>query len=229
VSYTYKYPRPAVTVDCCVFGVDDDGLKLMLIKRLAPPFQDNWALPGGFVDMDETADVAARRELEEETGVKNLFLEQLYTFSGVNRDPRGRVISITYFALVKPDELVLQAGDDAKEVGWFRARKLPKLAFDHKDIVKTALARLEGKVRYQPIGFELLPRKFTLGQLQKMYQHILGRELDKRNFRRVILKMGILDALDEKQEGVSHRPSRLYRFNKSEYKRIVKDGFNFEI
>ena len=229
MSYTYEYPRPAVTVDCCVFGLDDEGLKLMLIKRLAAPFEDSWALPGGFVDMEETTDAAARRELEEETGVKNLFLEQLYTFSGVDRDPRGRVISIAYYALVKPSELKLQAGDDAKDAQWFDARKLPKLAFDHKEIVKTALLRLEGKVRYQPIGFELLPRKFTLGQLQKMYQFILGRDLDKRNFRRVILKMGILDALDEKQEGVSHRPSRLYRFNKSEYKRLVKSGFNFEI
>ena len=201
----------------------------MLIKRRDEPFADAWALPGGFVDMEETTEVAARRELEEETGVKDLFLEQLYTFSGVDRDPRGRVISIAYFALVKPSELELKAGDDAKEAAWFDTEKLPRLAFDHKEIVKTARLRLEGKVRYQPIGFELLPRKFTLGELQRMYQYILGRELDKRNFRRAILKMGILDELDEKQAGVSHRPSRLYRFNKSEYKRLVKAGFNFEI
>ena len=212
-----------------MFGVDQEGLKLMLIKRRTKPFEDCWALPGGFVGISETTDEAARRELEEETGAKDLFLEQLYTFSTVDRDPRGRVISVAYFALVKPDSVQIRVGDEAKEVGWFGARDLPELAFDHETIVSTALQRLVGKVRYQPIGFELLPKKFTLSHLQKIYEVILGRDLDKRNFRRAVLKMGILDALDEKETGVPHRPSQLFRFDQSEYERLVEKGFSFEL
>jgi len=201
----------------------------MLIKRRTEPFEDCWALPGGFVGIAETTDAAARRELEEETGAKDLFLEQLYTFSTVDRDPRGRVISVAYFALVKPNSIQIRVGDEAKEVGWFGARDLPELAFDHASIVSTALQRLVGKVRYQPIGFELLPQKFTLSHLQKIYEVILGRDLDKRNFRRAVLKMGILDALDEKESGVPHRPSQLFRFDQAEYERLVQRGFSFEL
>ena len=229
VKVSDKYPRPSVTVDCCVFGVDEEGLKLMLIKRRTEPFEDCWALPGGFVGIEETTDTAARRELEEETGAKDLFLEQLYTFSTVDRDPRGRVISVAYFALVKPDSIQIRVGHEAKEVGWFGARDLPDLAFDHESIVSTALQRLVGKVRYQPIGFELLPQKFTLSHLQKIYEVILGRELDKRNFRRAVLKMGILNALDEKESGVPHRPSQLFRFDQAEYERLLQKGFSFEL
>lgn len=227
MSYTYQYPRPALTVDCVVFAVDADGLKVLLIERGGEPFLGQWALPGGFVDMGETTDEAARRELEEETGLTNIFLEQLYTFSAVHRDPRERVVSVGYYALVKPS--VVQAGSDASKAQWFDVGELPELAFDHANILAVALERLRGKVRYQPLGFELLPTKFTLGQLQRLYESILGRALDKRNFRRAFLRMGILEELEEIEDGVSHRPSRLYRFQKAEYKRLVKRGFNFEI
>jgi 8-oxo-dGTP diphosphatase len=227
MPYTYEYPRPALTVDCVVFGAADDGLKLLLIERASEPFKGRHALPGGFVDMGETTEEAARRELEEETGLKASFLEQLYTFSGIERDPRERVVSVAYFALVRPSAVV--GGDDAASASWFDATELPPLAFDHDEIVTVALARLRAKVRYQPIGFELLPPKFTLGQLQRLYEDILGRALDKRNFRKTLLRMGILDELDEVEEGVAHRPPRLYRFNRTEYKRLLKRGFNFEI
>lgn len=227
MPYTYEYPRPALTVDCVVFGAADDGLKLLLIERAVEPFKGRYALPGGFVDMDETTEEAARRELEEETGLKASFLEQLYTFSRVDRDPRERVVSVAYFALVRPSAVV--GGDDAASAQWVDADELPSLAFDHDEIVRVALERLRAKIRYQPIGFELLPPKFTLGQLQRLYEDILGRALDKRNFRKAILRMGVLDELDEVEEGVSHRPPRLYRFNKAAYKRLAKQGFNFEI
>ncbi len=229
MPYTYEYPRPALTVDCVVFGVDEEGLKLLLVQRGHEPFKDCWALPGGFVDMAETTDAAALRELSEETGTQEVYLEQLYTFSAVDRDPRERVVSVAYYALVKPSDLSIEAGSDAKDVRWFNARELPTLAFDHKEIVQVGLSRLAGKVRYMPVGFELLPKKFTLGQLQKMYEYILGRSLDKRNFRRAFLKMGILEALEEYQTGVAHRPSQLFRFNRREYQRLVKAGFSFEI
>lgn len=210
-----------------MFAVEDNALKVLLIRRGLAPFQGHWALPGGFVRMAETTDEAARRELLEETGLANVFLEQLYTFSDVERDPRERVVSVAHFALVRT--AALHAGSDAAEARWFEIGSEPSLAFDHKHILHTALERLRGKVRYQPLGFELLPSKFTLGQLQRLYENILGRPLDKRNFRRAFLRMSILEELDELEEEVSHRPSRLYRFNKAEYKRLVKAGFNFEI
>ena len=210
-----------------MFGVDDDQLKVLLIERGLAPFLGQWALPGGFVRMMETTDEAARRELAEETGLTNVFLEQLYTFSQVDRDPRERVVSVAHYALVRSS--AVKAGSDASQARWFDVRELPPLAFDHGEILALGLERLRGKVRYQPLGFELLPPKFTLGQLQRLYESILGRELDKRNFRRAFLRMSILEELDELQDGVSHRPSRYYRFDKAEYKRLVKRGFNFEI
>lgn len=227
MTFSYEYPRPALSVDCVVFAVDDAGLKVLLIERGQPPFEGAWALPGGFVRMDETTDDAALRELKEETGLEQVFLEQLYTFSGIARDPRERVVTVAHYALVKPTAVV--GGTDANRAQWFDVTKLPSLAFDHDTIFNTALERLRGKLRYEPLGFELLPTKFTLGQLQRLYESILGRELDKRNFRRAFLRMGILEELDEMQDNVSHRPSRLYRFHRAEYKRLVKRGFNFEI
>ena len=227
MTFTYEYPRPALSVDCVVFAVDDAGLKVLLIERGQEPFKGAWALPGGFVRVEETTDEAALRELKEETGLEHVFLEQLYTFSGIARDPRERVVTVAHYALVKPAAVV--GGTDARCAQWFDVGKLPALAFDHDTIFATALDRLRGKLRYEPLGFELLPTKFTLGQLQRLYENILGRELDKRNFRRAFLRMGILEELDEMQDNVSHRPSRLYRFHRAEYKRLVKRGFNFEI
>jgi 8-oxo-dGTP diphosphatase len=229
VSHTYEYPRPALTVDCVVFGMDEGDLKVLLIKRGVEPFAGKWALPGGFVRMDEALDDAARRELEEEAGIRPSHLEQLYTFGEPGRDPRGRVVTVAYFALVKLSDHRVHASTDAREAAWFSVWDTPKLAFDHGDILGTALQRLKGKVRYQPIGFELLPPKFTLTQLQRLYEIILERELDKRNFRKKILSMELLEELDEVEQDVSHRAARLYRFDHKKYKQLEKAGFNFEL
>ncbi|MCB9586048.1 MAG: NUDIX hydrolase [Polyangiaceae bacterium] len=229
MSYTYEYPRPALTVDCVVFGLDEDDLKVLLVQRAGEPFRGSWALPGGFVDMEETTDQAALRELEEETGVRDVYLEQLYTFSGVDRDPRERVVSVAYYALVKLSEHAVRAATDASDAAWFSVEEATKLAFDHDEIVATARERLRGKVRYQPIGFELLPEKFTLTQLQRLYEIVLDTELDKRNFRKKILAMDLLRSLDEVEKGVAHRAARLYRFDQRRYKQLVKRGFNFEL
>ncbi|MCP3062755.1 NUDIX hydrolase [Myxococcus sp. K38C18041901] len=229
MSHTYEYPRPALTVDCVVFGLDDDDLKVLLIQRGVEPFQGRWALPGGFVRMDESLDEAARRELEEESGIRPGHLEQLFTFGTPERDPRGRVVTVAYFALVKLSAHTLRAATDAREAAWFSVWDTPKLAFDHADILNTALLRLKGKVRYQPIGFELLPPKFTLTQLQRLYEIVLERELDKRNFRKKILAMDLLEELDEVEQDVSHRAARLYRFDHKKYRQLEKAGFNFEL
>ena len=229
MSHTYEYPRPALTVDCVVFGMDEGDLKVLLIKRGVEPFAGKWALPGGFVRMDESLDDAARRELEEEAGIRPSHLEQLYTFGEPGRDPRGRVVTVAYFALVTLSDHRVHASTDAREAAWFSVWDTPKLAFDHADILGTALQRLKGKVRYQPIGFELLPPKFTLTQLQRLYEIILERELDKRNFRKKILSMELLEELDEVEQDVSHRAARLYRFDHKKYKQLEKAGFNFEL
>lgn len=229
MSYTYEYPRPALTVDCVVFGMDEEDLKVLLIKRGQEPFAGKWALPGGFVRMEESLDAAARRELEEESGIRPSHLEQLYTFGEPGRDPRGRVVTVAYFALVKLTDHRVQASTDASEAAWFSVWDTPKLAFDHAEVLGTALQRLKGKVRYQPIGFELLPPKFTLTQLQRLYEIILERQLDKRNFRKKILSMDLLEELDEVEQDVSHRAARLYRFDHKKYKQLEKAGFNFEL
>ncbi len=229
MSYRYKYPRPAVSAYCVVFGLDADNLKVLLIQRRKSPFQGDWALPGGFVEIDEDLDSAARRELKEETGLSKVYLEQLYTFGEVERDPRGRVITVAYFALVNLARHTVRAASDASRAVWFSMSDLPALAFDHEEILSVGYQRLKNKVRYQPIGFELLPAKFTLRQLQQMYEIILGRELDKRNFRRKILSMGILVELDQFESNVARRAARLFRFNRRAYRRLTKHGFNFEI
>ncbi len=228
MPYTYEYPRPSVTVDCIIFGLDGSALKVLLIERGLEPFKGHWALPGGFVDMDENLETAAIRELEEETGVTDVFFEQLYTFGNPGRDPRGRVITVAYYALVNLSEHPVRASSDADNAEWFKLDELPPLAFDHGKVLNMAIDRLKGKVRYQPIGFELLPEKFTLSQLQSLYETILGGKVNKRNFRTKILKMGILKQL-ERQEDVPHRPAYLYRFDKAQYEEKMKSGFNFEI
>jgi 8-oxo-dGTP diphosphatase len=229
MPFTYQYARPAFTVDCVVFGLDEADLKVLLIQRDLEPFAGRWALPGGFVHLDETLDQAARRELQEETGLTKVFLEQLYTVSDVARDPRERVITVAHYALVRLSDHQVQAATDARNAAWFAIDDLPALAFDHDAIVAMALQRLQGKVRYQPIGFELLPPKFSLTRLQQMYEIILERELDKRNFRKKVLSLDILQDLDEVEQDVAHRAARLYRFDERKYRQKVKDGFNFEI
>jgi 8-oxo-dGTP diphosphatase len=229
VSFTYEHPHPAVTVDCVVFGFDETDLKLLLIQRDVDPFKGRWALPGGFVRMNEDLEEAARRELAEETGINQLYLEQLYSFGDPARDPRERVISIAYYALVKLADHKLRAASDAADVAWFPVAELPKLAFDHERIVETALRRLKGKVRYEPIGFELLPEKFTLGELQRLYEAVLEQTVDKRNFRKKIQGTDLLDPLDEYQQDVAHRAAQYYRFNRQRYEQLKRRGFNFEI
>ena len=225
--HTYEYPRPSVTVDIVVFGYDGGRqLKLLLIERGGEPYKGSWALPGGFVDMDEDLETAALRELEEETGVKDLYVEQLYTFGTPGRDPRGRVISVAYFSLVNLQDHPAVAASDATRAEWFPTNELPDLAFDHADIISIATERLAGKVRYQPIGFELLPEEFTLGQLQQLYETVLHVDaFNKRNFRTRILRTGILEEVG-RQQNVAHRPAVLYRFNKEAYEKLAnqRDG-----
>ena len=229
MSFTYEYARPALTADCVVFGLDDEELKILLIQRGIEPFKGQWALPGGFARVGESMDDAARRELEEETGLRDVFLEQLYTFSTPERDPREHVVTVAYYALVNLSEHDVQASTDASNAAWFCIDDVPLLAFDHAEILKAAHERLRGKIRYQPIGFELLSEKFPLRQLQSVYEKILDRHVDKRNFRKKILGMGILEELNEIETDVSHRAARLYRFNKQKYDLRVKQCFNFEI
>ena len=227
MSFSYEYQRPALAVDCVVFGLDENDLKVLLIQRKLAPFQHTWALPGGFVRIDETLDAAARRELEEEAGVTDVYLEQLYTFGALDRDPRERVVSTAYYALAKLSDHRIRAATDAMGVGWFGLDDLPKLAFDHAEVVSRAHERLRGKVRYAPVGFELLPPRFSLTQLQRLYQIILGTALDKRNFRKKILAMDLLVETDEVEQGVRHRAARLYRFDRRKYDRLAKQGFEF--
>lgn len=225
--HTYQYPRAALTVDCVVFRFDDGELQVLLIRRALAPFKDKWALPGGFVRVDETLEDAARRELEEETSLNEIFLEQLYTFGEVKRDPRERVVSVAYFALVKPSAVT--ASTDAAEAKWFPVSAVPPLAFDHADILATALARLRGKLTYQPVGFELLPPKFTLTHLQNLYEAVLGEPLDKRNFRKKVLSFNLLIGLKETHQDGPHRPAQLFRFDLVRYEKLRRRGFLFEL
>lgn len=226
-----QYPRPALTADCVVFGLDlgAEALKVLLVRRGNEPFRDAWALPGGFVAPDECPQSAAARELQEETGLHDVFLEQLYTFGEPGRDPRGWVVSVASLALVRLDGQQLMASSDANEVAWHDAYSPPALAFDHGLILHTALERLKGKIRYQPIGFRLLPAKFTLSQLQTLYEVILRRSLDKRNFRKKILSMGILEELNETERQVAHRAARLYRFDSTRYDAFCEQGAAFSL
>lgn len=208
-----RAPHPAVTVDVILLTIRDGRLEVLLIRRQLPPFEGRWALPGGFVHMDESLDDAARRELREEAGVEVRFLEQLYTFGDVERDPARRVITVTYFALIDSTKLAPEAGTDASQVAWYAVDALPPLAFDHRRIVDYALERLRYKAEYAPVAFQLLPRTFTLSELQDVYEIIVGKSLDKRNFRRKILALDILEPTgDERREGRG-RPAALYRFS----------------
>ncbi len=213
---TYRandYPRPSVTCDVVILTLVEGDLRVLLIKRRHWPFEGMWAIPGGFLNMDESLEDAARRELEEETGIKDLYLEQLYTFGDVNRDPRTRVITVVYYALVDAARLNVRAGDDAADTQWCSMYSLPPMAFDHKNILDYTLQRLRGKLEYTNIGFQLLPPEFTLRELQAVYEAILKRTIDKRNFRKKILSTGILQETNRTKMEGSHRPARLYRFH----------------
>jgi 8-oxo-dGTP diphosphatase len=211
MPYSYHYPHPAVTTDVVLFTIQDERLEVLLIRRGSEPFKGRWALPGGFVDIDEDLLACAKRELEEETGVTGIYLEQLYTFGTPDRDPRERVISVTYYALVPRERLTIRAASDAEAVAWFPFQQLPPLAFDHDQIVALAHERLAGKLEYSTIALQFMPERFTLTQLQSVYEVVLGQRLDKRNFRRRILALNCIGECGEWLRQVNHRPAKLYR------------------
>lgn len=211
MAYTYEHPHPAVTTDIVIFTIRQDELKVLLIKRAMPPFQGHWALPGGFVNLDESLEAGARRELEEETGVKDVYLEQLYTFGAPDRDPRERVITVAYYALIPSDKIEIRAATDAEGVSWFGFEEVPKLAFDHERILKTAHERLAAKLDYSTIAFQFMPRTFTLSELQQVYELILREPVDKRNFRKRVLSLKLIEETGEERKTGAHRPAKLYR------------------
>lgn len=219
-----------IAVDAIVFGYADNKLNVLLIKQKFGALKNQWALVGGFVKDDETLNVAVNRELQEETGIKVNYLEQLYTFGdNIERDPRFRVISVAYFALVNSTKLILKADSDAEDAKWFSINELPNLAFDHKEILKIAQNRLQSKLTYQPIGFDLLPKEFLFSELENLYCTILEKEIDRRNFRKKILSFGIVEETDKFGNKIKGRPAKLYRFNYQKYKELVIKGFLFDI
>jgi 8-oxo-dGTP diphosphatase len=219
-----------VSVDAVVFGYDQEqGVSVLLIKRKNEPFQKMWALPGGLVLNGESLDKAVARELKEEAGIDVNYLEQLYTFGAPDRDPRNHAISVSYFGLVRPQDFQLVAHTDAEDVEWFNIKRLPRLAFDHKKIIEVAIKRLRGKITYEPVGFELLDREFPFSDLEKLYQTLLDQEIDRRNFKKKIMALEILEALDTVIQRKSGRPARLYKFNKKKYFELKEKGYNFDI
>lgn len=217
-----------VTVDAIVFGYNqENGISVLLIKRKIEPYINEWALPGGFVFNHETLEEAVERELQEEAGISINYLEQLFTFGKPGRDPRRRVISISYFGLVKSADFKLLASSDASEAAWFNIYELPQLAFDHREIVEKAIARLRAKITYEPIGFELLDRKFLFSDLEQLYMKLLGQEIDRRNFKRKIMSLGLVVELDETAPVVgAGRPAKLYSFDNKKYNQLKVKGFD---
>lgn len=220
--YQYEYPHPAVTTDIVIFTIRDGRLKLLLIRRGAEPFKGKWALPGGFAGIDESLEDGARRELEEETGVSGVWLEQLYSFGAPDRDPRERVITVAYYALIPSDRLEIRAATDAEAVGWFALDELPELAFDHPEIVAMAHERLAAKLDYSTIAFQFMPAQFTLSELQRVYEIILGQEIDKRNFRKWVLALEQIEETGEQRREGAHRPAMLYRVREPGEVKIIK-------
>lgn len=225
-KYCYRYPHPAVTTDCVIFGFDGERLQVLLIERGIEPYKGRWAFPGGFINMEETAEHGALRELKEETGLDDAYIKQFHTFSDPNRDPRERVITIAYYALVKIQEV--KGGDDAAQARWFQLEQVPTLAFDHDHMLRMATQRLREEIHFQPIGFELLPEKFTLKELQSLYEAILGINFDRRNFAKKMLHLGILIELEETIWPTPKREAKLYKFNPEMYDELKRKGFRLE-
>ena len=225
-KYCYKYPHPAVTTDCVIFGFDGSELQALLIERGIEPFKGKWAFPGGFLNMDETAGEGALRELKEETGLENAYIEQFNTYSDPGRDPRERVITIAHYALVRIQEV--KGGDDAAKAQWFPIDEVPQLAFDHDKILRDAMRKLRERIHFEPIGFELLPEKFTMRDLQILYESILGVKFDRRNFAKKMMHYELLNQLDETVRPTAKRDALLYSFNKENYELFKKKGFQLE-
>lgn len=217
------------SIDCVLFGFDGKELKILLIERNEEPFKDWWALPGNIVGADESLDQSAARILYELTGLRGIFMEQYYAFGDPNRHPQGRVITLAYYALIRlgGDKEVRPTTNYAKRANWLPITDLPKLAFDHQKIYDKGLEKIKRRIKHQPIAFELLPEKFTLTQLQHVYELVLGKKLDKRNFRKKIVSFGVLKELDEKQKGVSYRAATLYRFDKRKYAKLFGKEISF--
>ena len=225
--YTYQYPHPAVTTDCVIFGYDlREGLSILLVQRGIDPFKGRWAFPGGFLRMDEDADTGARRELMEETGFEAESITQFGAFTAVDRDPRERVITIAYLALVRKGDV--QGGDDAADARWFPVTAVPPLAFDHDRILRIALERLKEQIHFRPVGFELLPEVFTMSQLQALYEAILSVRFDRRNFASKMLKLGLLQPTGQRPADAARRIPQLYRFNLQKYDDLKQGGFRLE-
>lgn len=225
-NYCYKYPHPAVTTDCVIFGFDGKNLQVLLVERGIEPYKGRWAFPGGFLTPEETAHEGALRELREETGLTGAYVEQFHTYTDPHRDPRERVITIAYYALVRLQEV--RGGDDAESAKWFPIDEVPQLAFDHDRILRDAMCELRERIHFKPIGFELLPEKFTMKDLQMLYESILGVKFDRRNFSKKMLHYELLTLLDETIWPTSRRKALLYSFNKEKYDEFKKKGFQIE-
>lgn len=227
-DFTDAQVMQSITIDCVIFGFEKGSLEVLLIKHAEGISKGKWALPGGWINRNESIDAAALRLLRELTGVERIYLEQLRAFGAPERFPLDRVITIGYYALVKPEDYNIKAGFTASEAKWFKIEDCPELIYDHSEILSYSLSSLRKKVRQAPVGFNLLPEKFTLLELMKLYEEILGVEMDKPNFRRKILRMKLLVDLNEKQQDVSHRAAKLYKFDHKIYEQLTRRGFNFE-
>lgn len=225
-KFCYKYPHPTVTTDCVIFGFDGTKLQVLLIERGIEPYKGKWAFPGGFLNPDETAEEGALRELQEETGLTGAYIEQFHTFTNPDRDPRERVITIAYYALVKLQKV--KGGDDAASARWFPLDEVPQLAFDHDMILREAMTRLRERIHFKPIGFELLPEKFTMKELQSLYEAILDVKFERRNFAKKMLHYDLVTQLDETVWPTAKREAYLFSFNKDNYEQFKKKGFQLE-
>ena len=226
LRYSYRYPHPSVTTDCIIFGFDGTKLRVLLVQRGIEPYKGRWAFPGGFLKMDESAEEGALRELHEETGLEGAYIRQFHTFTAPQRDPRERVITIAYYALCKIQEV--KGGDDAAKAQWFSIDEIPQLAFDHDRILRHALSVLRERLHFRPIGFDLLPEKFTMKELQSLYEAILNVKFDRANFAKKMLRFDLLKKLDETVWPTPKREAALYSFNKESYEELKQKGFRLE-
>lgn len=226
LKYCYKYPHPSVTTDCVIFSFDGTRLRVLLVQRGIEPYKGRWAMPGGFMQMDESAEEGALRELQEETGLQGAYIKQFHTFTDPSRDPRERVITIAYYALVKMQEV--KGADDAADARWFALDEVPSLAFDHDLILRTALNELRKQIHFEPVGFELLPEKFTIKELQNLYEAILDINFDRRNFYNKMRKFEILVQLDETVKPTPKKEAFLFKFNAEKYNELKQKGFRLE-
>lgn len=226
LKYCYKYPHPSVTTDCVIFSFDGTKLRVLLVQRGIEPYKGRWAFPGGFMKMDESAEEGALRELQEETGLAGAYIRQFHTFTAPQRDPRERVITIAYYALVRMQEV--KGGDDATDARWFALDEVPQLAFDHDQILRKAEQALRQQIHFEPVGFELLPEQFTIKELQNLYEAILDVRFDRRNFYNKMKRLEMLELTDETVNPTQKKEAYLFRFNKAKYEELKQKGFRLE-